>query len=155
VGDNDDLARIFGLENTTDINRGQIRERQTRDIERKLVTNVKRRPTTSVGYRIKKNIFLKNFSGYFRATQSKRHAQILHKIKRDFNDFTEEQSIILNNRLEQVDNDRLFYYQTKLRDLQEHMPPLTILDRLLKHIRFDENKKKINAAYLKYQSWFE
>jgi hypothetical protein len=65
VGDNDDLARIFGLENTTDINRGQIRERQTRDIERKLVTNVKRRPTTSVGYRIKKNVFLRNFLGIF------------------------------------------------------------------------------------------
>jgi len=35
------------------------------------------------------------------------------------------------------------------------MPPLTILDRLLKQLRFDENKKKINSAYLKYQSWFE
>jgi hypothetical protein len=35
------------------------------------------------------------------------------------------------------------------------MPSLTILDRLLKQLRFDENKKKINAAYLKYQTWFE
>jgi hypothetical protein len=137
VGDNDDLKRIFGLENTTDNNKEQIRERQNRDIERKLVTNIKRRPATSVG-----------------SAQSKRHAQILHKIKREFNDFTEEQSIILNNKLEQVDNDRLFYCQTKLRELQEHMPTLTILDRLLKQIRFDENKNKINAAYLKYQSWF-
>jgi hypothetical protein len=34
------------------------------------------------------------------------------------------------------------------------MPSLTILDRLLKQLRFDEDKKKINAAYLKYQSWF-
>jgi hypothetical protein len=92
---------------------------------------------------------------YFRSAQSKRHARILHKIKRDFNDFTEEKSIILNNRLEQVDNDRLFYCQTKLRELQIHMPPLTILDRLLKQLRFDENKQKMNAAYLKYQSWFE
>jgi len=35
------------------------------------------------------------------------------------------------------------------------MPSLTILDRLLKQLRFDENKKKISAAYLKYQTWFE
>jgi hypothetical protein len=34
------------------------------------------------------------------------------------------------------------------------MSTLTILDRLLKQLRFDEDKKKINAAYLKYQSWF-
>lgn len=91
----------------------------------------------------------------FRSVQSKRHAKILHKIKRDFNDFTEEQSIILNNRLEQVDNNRLFYCQTKLRDLQDKMPPLTILDRLLQQLRVDENRKKLNAAYLKYQSWFD
>ncbi len=157
MGDNDDLTRIFGLENTTDLNRDQIRDRQTREIEHKLVTNVKRRPTTSIGYRRrkKKTSVEKIFGIFFRSSQSKRHAQILHKIKRDFNDFTEEQSIILNNRLEQVDNDRLFYCQTKLRELQVRMPPLTILDRLLKQIRFDENKKKINAAYLKYQSWFE
>ncbi|CAF1271412.1 unnamed protein product [Rotaria sp. Silwood1] len=137
VGDNDDLKHIFGLENTTDVNKEQVQVRRTREIDHKLVTNIKRRSTTSVG------------SG-----QSRRHAQILHKIKRDFNDFTEEQSIILNNKLEQVDNDRLFYCQTKLRELQENMPPLTILDRLLKHLRYDEDKKKIDAAYLKYQSWY-
>ena len=49
MGDNDDLKRIFGLENTTDVNKEQIRERQTRETERKPMTNVKRRPTTSVG----------------------------------------------------------------------------------------------------------
>lgn len=90
---------------------------------------------------------------HVRSTESRRHAEILSKIKRDFNDFTEEQSIILNNRLEQVDNERLFYCQTKLRELQRHMPALTILDRLLKRLRFDEDKKKMNAAYLKFQSW--
>ena len=57
MGDNDDLTRIFGLENTTDLNRDQIRDRQKREIERKLVTNVKRRPATSVPYGIK-TIFL-------------------------------------------------------------------------------------------------
>ncbi|CAF2706077.1 unnamed protein product [Rotaria sp. Silwood2] len=137
VGDNDDLKRIFGLENTTDVNKEQEKVRRTRETDHKLVTNVKRRSTTSAG------------SG-----QSKRHAQILHKIKRDFNDFTEEQTIILNNKLEQVDNDRLYYCQTKLRELQQNMPPLTILDRLLKHLRYDQDKKKIDAAYLKYQSWY-
>ncbi|CAF1205654.1 unnamed protein product [Rotaria sordida] len=137
VGDNDDLKRIFGLENATDVNKEQVKVRRTREIEQKLVANIKRRSATSVG------------SG-----QSKRHAQILQKIKRDFNDFTEEQSIILNNKLEQADNDRLFYCQTKLRELQQKMPPLTILDRLLKHLRYDEDKKKIDAAYLKYQSWY-
>lgn len=49
VGDNDDLNRIFGLENATEVNKEQIRERQNREIERKVVKNVKRRPTTSVG----------------------------------------------------------------------------------------------------------
>jgi hypothetical protein len=49
VGDNDDLKRIFGLENATDNNKEQVKERQTRELERKLVTNVKRRPMTSVG----------------------------------------------------------------------------------------------------------
>jgi len=34
------------------------------------------------------------------------------------------------------------------------MPSITILDRLLKQLRVDEDKKKMNAAYLKYQSWF-
>ncbi len=58
MGDNDDLQRIFGLENATDINREQIRERQTRNVEQKLVANVKRRPTTSVGYRIEIRITL-------------------------------------------------------------------------------------------------
>ncbi|CAF4557653.1 unnamed protein product [Rotaria socialis] len=137
VGDNDDLKKIFGLENATDINKEQVKVHRTRETEQKLVANVKRRPTTCVG-----------------TGQSKRHAQILNKIKRDFNDFTEEQSIILNNKLEQADNDRLFYCQTKLRELQQKMPPLTILDRLLKHLRFDEDKKKIDAAYLKYQTWY-
>ncbi|CAF3539617.1 unnamed protein product [Rotaria socialis] len=137
VGDNDDLKKIFGLENATDINKEQVKVHRTRETEQKLVANVKRRPTTCVG-----------------TGQSKRHAQILNKIKRDFNDFTEEQSIILNNKLEQADNDRLFYCQTKLRELQQKMPPLTILDHLLKHLRFDEDKKKIDAAYLKYQTWY-
>jgi hypothetical protein len=58
VGDNDDLKRIFGLENATDVNKEQVRERQTRDIERKLVTNIKRRPTTSIGYGIKNLYYL-------------------------------------------------------------------------------------------------
>jgi hypothetical protein len=58
VGDNDDLKRIFGLENATDVNKEQVRERQTRDIERKLVTNIKRRPTTSIGYGIKSLYYL-------------------------------------------------------------------------------------------------
>lgn len=49
VGDNDDLMRIFGLENATDGNKEQIRKRETRDVERKLVANVKRRPTTTAG----------------------------------------------------------------------------------------------------------
>jgi len=53
VGNHSDLQHIFGLENATDNNKEKIRERQNREIERKLVTNVKRRPTTSVGYRIK------------------------------------------------------------------------------------------------------
>ena len=52
-----------------------------------------------------------------------------------------------------MDNERLYYCQTKLRQLQQQMPSLTILDRLLKRLRFDEDKKKMNAAYLKYQSW--
>ena len=34
------------------------------------------------------------------------------------------------------------------------MPSLTILDRLLKQLRYDENKKKANEKYLKYQTWF-
>jgi hypothetical protein len=49
VGDTDDLNRIFGLENTTDVNKEQIRERQSRETEPKLLANVKRRPATSVG----------------------------------------------------------------------------------------------------------
>lgn len=49
VGDTDDLNRIFGLENTTDVNKEQIRERQNRDIEPKHIANVKRRPATSIG----------------------------------------------------------------------------------------------------------
>ncbi len=61
MGDNSDLQRIFGLENATDINKQQIRQRQTREIERKLVTNVKRRPTTSVGYRKRIKYFLEKF----------------------------------------------------------------------------------------------
>jgi hypothetical protein len=59
VGDNDDLKRIFGLENTTEINREKAKERENREMERKLIANVKRRPTTSIGYRISK-IFLEN-----------------------------------------------------------------------------------------------
>ena len=89
----------------------------------------------------------------FSGGESRRHAQVLSKLRRDFNDFTEEQSIILNNKLEQVDNERLYFCQTKLRDLQKHMPSLIILDRLLKRLRVDEDKKKMNAAFLKYQSW--
>jgi len=56
VGDSEDLQKIFGLENTTDTTKEHARERQTRETDRKLVANVKRRPTTSVGYRRK--IFL-------------------------------------------------------------------------------------------------
>ncbi len=59
MGDNDDLKRIFGLENTTEINREKAKERENREMERKLIANVKRRPTTSIGYRISK-IFLEN-----------------------------------------------------------------------------------------------
>ena len=137
VGDNEDLKRIFGLENAADTNKGQLRRRHTRDRERRLVTAIRARPATSIG------------SGALR-----QHAETLSKIKRDFNDFTEEQSIILNNKLEQVDNERLFYCQSKLRELQQHMPSLTILDRVLKQLRFDQNKKKVDATHLKYQSWF-
>ena len=50
VGDNEDLKRIFGLENIPDGNKDQFRERQTRETDRKLVANIKRRPMTSVGY---------------------------------------------------------------------------------------------------------
>lgn len=49
MGDTDDLNRIFGLENATDTNKEQIRERQNREMEQKPVANVKRRPATSVG----------------------------------------------------------------------------------------------------------
>jgi hypothetical protein len=52
VGDTSDLNRIFGLENATSTNKEQVRVRETREIERKLVTNVKQRPATSVGYKI-------------------------------------------------------------------------------------------------------
>jgi hypothetical protein len=88
-----------------------------------------------------------------RSAQSQRHTEFLTKIKRDFDEFTEEQSIILNNKLEQADNDRLFYCQTKLRKLQGNMPTVNILDRVLKRLRFDEDKKKTNATLLKYQAW--
>lgn len=52
MGDPNDLNRIFGLENATSTNKDTVRERQTREIERKLVTNIKRRATTSDGYKI-------------------------------------------------------------------------------------------------------
>ena len=150
------MKRIFGLENVTEVNKEQVRVRESRDTHKKLVANVKRRPMTSVGYAdfLSADV-TKNFFGSSRGGESRRHAQVLSKIRRDFNDFTEEQSIILNNKLEQVDNERLYFCQTKLRDLQRHMPSLIILDRLLKRLRVDEDKKKINAAFLKYQSWFE
>ena len=148
------MKRIFGLENATDTNKDPKIERERRTVERKRVTNIKPRPMTSVGY---ETIQLLSRVIYtfliYRAFESRRHAQILSKIKRDFNDFTEEQSIILNNRLDQIDNERVSFCQTKLRNLQNNMPPLTILDRLLKHIRYDEGKKKNDAAHLKYQSW--
>lgn len=99
----------------------------------------------------------------FRFTQSKLHAQALSKIRRDFNEFTEEQSTILNNKLEQADNSRLFYYQTKLDLVQKTMlpkpkssendKPVVIIDRLFRKMRFDKAKKEENAVYLKYQPW--
>lgn len=50
AGDKGDLDRIFGLENATSTNKEEVRIRQTREIERNLVANVKRRPATSDGY---------------------------------------------------------------------------------------------------------
>lgn len=56
MGDNDDLKRMFGLENATDVNKEHAKQRRTREIEHKLVTNIKRRPMTSVEYDIDKFI---------------------------------------------------------------------------------------------------
>ncbi|CAF0814971.1 unnamed protein product [Didymodactylos carnosus] len=155
VGDVPDLNRIFGIENISE-NKEQQTHRESRQPDRKLVTNVKRRPKTSTGL-----------------TDSKRHAEAINKIKREFNDFTEEQSLILNNKLEQADayvyhkfiigssiftfhvsvSDRLMLCQSKLRNLQ-NMSSLKILDRVLRTMRTDFDLKKLNAAYLKYQSWY-
>lgn len=91
---------------------------------------------------------------------------MLYNIKRHFNEFNEEQATILNNKLEQADNARSFYYQTKLNFVQKKMSelneykerdtqkkPLIIIERLLQQLRFDKDKKKQNAVYLKYQAW--
>ncbi|CAF1056004.1 unnamed protein product [Adineta steineri] len=137
VGDKDDLNRIFGLENSTNTIKEQVRARQTLEAERKPVVNVKRRASASAKF-----------------TNAKEHAQILHQYKRDVNDFTEEQAIVLNNRLQQLDNGRLIYYQSKLNAMQQHMPKSTLISSLLNKIRFDESKKKINPVHLKYQPWY-
>ena len=49
VGDNEDLKRIFGLENITEGNKEHVRVHESRDTAKKVVPNIKRRPMTSVG----------------------------------------------------------------------------------------------------------
>jgi len=108
-------------------------------------------------------LFSGKYIRLFRFSQAKLHAQVLYKIRRDFNEFNEEQSTILNNKLEQADNSRMFYYQTKLDLVQKTMLPKTkssekdkpvvIIDRLFRTMRFDKAKKEENAVYLKYQPW--
>ncbi|UJR37773.1 hypothetical protein I4U23_030465 [Adineta vaga] len=137
VGDSSDLNRIFSIENATSTNREQVRARQTREIKRKLVSNERRRSTTNMGL--------------FR---SKEHAERLHTLRREFDEFTEEQTTILNNKLQQIDKNRLFYYQTKLNDMQKLMPTCTLSQKLLKQLRFDKDKQKKNAISHRYQSWY-
>ena len=90
---------------------------------------------------------------FFSIFYSKEHAERLRSLKREFDEFTEEQTTILNNRLQQIDKNRLFYYQSKLNDMQKLMPRCTLSQKLLVQLRFDKDKQKQNAFHLRYQPW--
>ena len=72
---------------------------------------------------------------FFSIFYSKEHAERLRSLKREFDEFTEEQTTILNNRLQQIDKNRLFYYQSKLHDMQKLMPRSTLSQMLLVQLR--------------------
>ncbi|CAF0970097.1 unnamed protein product [Adineta ricciae] len=137
VGDASDLNHIFGLENATSTSRERVRARQNREIEQKLVINLRRRSASNIG------VF-----------HSKEHAERLHSLKREFDEFTEEKMTTLNNRLQQIDKNRLFYYQSKLNDMQKLMPRCTLSEKLLAQLRFDKDKQKQNAIHLRYRPWY-
>ncbi|CAF1152814.1 unnamed protein product [Adineta ricciae] len=137
VGDASDLNHIFGLENATSTSREQVRARQNRAIEQKLVVNLRRRSASNIG-----------------VCHSKERADELHSLKREFDEFTEEQMTTLNNRLQQIDKNRLFYYQSKLNDMQKLIPQCTLSEKLLVQLRFDKNKQKQNAFHLRYRPWY-
>lgn len=119
---------------------------------------------------------------HFRSAQSKLNAQSLYRIKREWNEFVEEQTTLLNNKLERIDDSRLLYYQSKLSAAQQIMakptrkeieerkvakkkspidgqkkdrePKYIIINRVLPQLRYDKDKKKMSVVHLKYQPWF-